>query len=305
MSEEENTSKDSDQDKTLNTLKKFQKHIAKMDDHFNELFDAWAIMSILSVIFSFIGFMFGWFGGFSAILWSGIYIGGAIAGLFFSLILNSFVKNWLVCVLGYVLPIIGIVWISFTKLDPTLNISINTVLLLLILIFSKNAFNKKEREYHELRISSDLQNLLKDYDMEKLDSDLCAMLDEAVHDRMDIHEKIYIIHDHDHIIEGIGVLEDVDDALFTLLKQAKTIMQLRKRVSRAEKNEDSDISLDDHLYNKLNELTHQFTQKKRVLHELTIDVLGIENEQIAIGIQALQKKRAEIALVEKRRKDQL
>ena len=80
-------------------------------------------------------------------------------------------------------------------------------------------------------------------------------------------------------------------------------MQLRKRVSRAEKNEDSDISLDDHLYNKLNELTHQFTKKKRILHELTIDVLGIDNEQIVIGIQALQRKRAEVAIVEKTRNE--
>jgi len=85
------------------------------------------------------------------------------------------------------------------------------------------------------------------------------MLDEAVHNRMDIHEKIYLINVHDVLLERIGILEDVDDARCILLKQAKTIMQFRKRVSREEKKEDSGTLPDDYLYNKLNELTHQFT----------------------------------------------
>ena len=135
------------------------------------------------------------------------------------------------------------------------------------------------------------------------DSDLCAMLDEAVHDRMDIHEKIYLINDHDDLLEGMRLLEDVDDALYTLIKQAKTIMKLRERVSRGGRKEDSGISSDDQLQNKINERVHQFTQKKNTLQELTIDVLEIDNEQIASGIQALQKKRAEIALVEKTRNE--
>ena len=207
--------------------------------------------------------------------------------------------------LGYIIPLVGMAWILFPNLDPNINIAIHAVLSLLVLIFSKKAINKKEREDHELRISSDLQILLKDYDPETLDSDLCTMLDEAVHDRMDIHEKIYLINDHDDLLEGMGLLEEVDDALCTLIKQAKTIMQFRERVGRAEKKEDSGKTPDDQLHNKLNELEHQFTQKKSVLHDLTIDVLGIDNEDIATGIQALHKKRAEIALVEKTRKDLL
>ena len=99
-------------------------------------------------------------------------------------------------------------------------------------------------------------------------------------------------------------MEDVDDALCTLLKQAKTIMQFRERVSRSEK-EDVGISSDDLLHSKLNEQMHQFTQKKTVLHELTLDVLAIDNEQIDMGIQALQKKRKEVALVQKTRRDLL
>ena len=129
------------------------------------------------------------------------------------------------------------------------------------------------------------------------------MLDEAVYDRMDIHAKIYLSNEHDPILERIGILEDVDDALCILLKQAKTIMQFRKRMSRAEKKEDSDASSDAQIHSKLNEHMHQFTLKKTVLHELTIDVLEIDNEQIAMGIQTLQKKREEVALVEKTRKE--
>ena len=231
-------------------------------------------------------------------------IAGAFVGLICSSILYSFAKNWFVGTLSYVLPLIGIAWILFPKLDPSINIAIHAVLSLLILIFSKNTFNTKERADQELRVSSDLRILLKDYDSETLDSDLCAMLDEAVQDRIDIHEKIYLSNDYDHLLEEVGVLEDVDEALCTLLKQAKTIMQFRERVSRTVKKEDSSAS-SDQLHNKLNELMHQFTQKKSVLHELTIHVLGIDNEQIALGIQALQKKRAEVALVEKTRKDLL
>ena len=76
-----------------------------------------------------------------------------------------------------------------------------------------------------------------------------------------------------------------------------------ERVRKAKRKEGTDISKDDPLQNKLNELVYQFTKKKGVLHELTIDVLGIDNEQITTGIQALNKKRAEVALLEKTRTD--
>ena len=304
---EEDTSTDSDQEKSLNTLKKFQRRIAHMNDRFVELgFVGCGFIFMWSSIFFLINLIFGWLGFFSAFLWSGIYvIAGVFVGFICSLILYYTSNNWFLGALGYVLPLIGMAWLLFPKLDPSINIAIHAVLSLLILIFSKKEINKSEREDHELRISSDLQILLKDYDLETLDSDLCTMLDEAVQDRMDIHEKIYLVHEHDDLLEGMGLLEDVDDALCTLIKQAKTIMLFRERVSRADKKEDSGISSDDQLHNKVNELVHQFAQKKSLLHELTIDVLGIDNEQIDMGIQTLQKKRAEVALLEKTRKDLL
>jgi hypothetical protein len=79
-------------------------------------------------------------------------------------------------------------------------------------------------------------------------------------------------------------------------------MQFRERVRRAEK-EDSGTSSDDQLQSKLREQMQQFTQKKIVLHELTMDILERDNEQIALGIQSLQKKRQEVALVEKTHKE--
>ena len=305
MRKEEDTSTNSDQEKTINTLKKIRMRITDMDDHFVDLgFVGCGFIFMCSGIFFLLNLIFGWLGVFSALLWSGIYvIAGVFVGFICSVILYYFSKNWFLCTLGYVLPLVCMVWILFPKLDLSTNIAIHAVFSVLLLGFSKKAINKKEREYNELRISSDLQSLLKDYDPETIDSDLCAMLDEAVHDRMDIHEKIYLINDHDDLLEGMELLEDVDDALCTLIKQAKTIMKLRERVSRGGRKEASGISSDDQLLNKINERVHQFTQKKNTLQELTIDVLEIDNEQIVIGIQALQKKRAEVALVEKTRKD--
>lgn len=300
-SDEEETSTGSENN--LNTLRKLRNRIEKMDDHSDELMEVGFVMFVWSGLFFFLNLIFGWMGFFSALLWSGIYlIIGAIVGFFCSLILSAFVTSWFVGALGYFLPLIGIAWILFPKLDPTLNIAMHAVLALLILISSKKSFNKKERDNRQLRVSSDLQTLLIDYDLEALDSDLCDMLDEAVYDRMDIHAKIYLSNNHDELLEGIGVLEDVDEALCILLKQAKTIMQFRERVRRAEK-EDSGASSDEQLQSKLNEQMHQFTQKKTVLHELTLDVLQIDNEQIAMGIQALQNKRAEVAIVDKTRKE--
>ena len=137
------------------------------------------------------------------------------------------------------------------------------IISLLMLFYSKKKSTEWNKNISELRISFDLQTLLKNYDLESLDGDLCTMLDEAVQDRMDIHEKIYLSNDYDHLLDRIGLLEDVDDALCTLLKQAQTIMQFRERKSRSEK-EDVGISSDDILHSKLNEQMHSFTQKKTV-----------------------------------------
>ena len=297
-SEDDVVSTDSDQENTLHTLKNFQKRIAKTDDYFNELADVGLVVFVWSGLFFLLNLIFGWMGFLSALLWSGVYVIGAIGGLICSLILCMFVSNWFVGALGYVLPLIGIAKMLFPILNPTLNIAMHAGLSLLIVILSKHAFNKKDRENRTLRISSDLQNLLIDYDLETLDSDLCAVLDQAVYDRMDIHAKIYLGNERGDLLDKIGVLEDVDEALCTLFKQAKTIMQFRERVSRAEK-EDSGTSSDDQLQSKLSEQMQQFTQKKTVLHELTMDILERDNEQIALGIQSLQKKREEVALVEK------
>ena len=296
-------SPDSDPENNLHTLKQFQKRIATIDDYFNELADVGLVVFGWSGLFFFLNLIFGWMGFFSALLWSGVYvIVGAIVGFISSLIFCMWVPNWFVGALGYVLALIGIAKMLFPILDPTLNIAMHAGLSLLILILSKNAFNKKDRENRKLRISFELQALLKDYDLETLDSDLCLMLDQAVYDRMDIHAQIYLGNDRDDVLEGMGVLEDADEALCTLLKQAKTIMQFRERVSRAEQD-DSDTSSDDQLQSKLNEQMQQFTQTKTVLHELTMDILERDNEQIALGIEALQTKREEVARAEKMHKE--
>lgn len=307
MSEEEGTSIESNQENTSNTLKQFQSRIANMDDHFVDLgMVGCSSIFMWSGIFFLLNFIFGWLGVFSALLCAGIYVlTGIFVGFICSLLLYYVSKSWFLGALSYVIPLVGMAWILFPELEPSINIAIHTVFSTLLVIFSKKEINKIERENHELRISYDLQILLKDYDLEMLDSDLCAMLDEAVQDRMDIHEKIYLVNEHDDILEGMGLLEEVDDALCILIKMAKTIMQFRERVRKAKRKEGADISKDDPLQNKLNELVFQFTQKKGVLHELTIDVLGIDNEQITTGIQALNKKRAEVALLEKTRKDLL
>ena len=168
MRKEEDTSTDSDQEKTINTLKKLQKRINDMDDHFVDLgFVGCGFIFMWSGIFFLLNLIFGWLGVFSALLWSGIYVlAGVFGGFICSVILYYFSKNWFLCALGYVLPLIGMTWILFPKLDPSINIAIHAVFSLLLLGFSKKEINKKEREYYELHVSSDLQSLLKDYDSE-------------------------------------------------------------------------------------------------------------------------------------------
>ncbi len=278
MSKEEEPSTASNQENPSNTLKTFQSSVTNKDDHFVELG-----MVGCSSIFMWLGtvlllnIFFGWLGFFSAISYAGVYLlSGIFVGFMTCLILYYGSKSWFVGTLGYVLPLIGLTWVLFPEVDPSINMAIHAVLSILMLIFSKNEINKTEREYYELRVSYDLHLLLKNYDLATLDSDLCTILDTAVQDRMDIHAKICLSNDRDGLIEGVGVLEDVDDALCILLKQAKIIMQFREGVSRAEKK-DSGASSDDQ-HSKLNEQMHQFTQKKTVLHELTLHVLGIDNE---------------------------
>ena len=304
MSKEEDTPADLNQGNASNTLKKFRSRVAEKDDHFVELgMVGCSSIFLWSGIVFLLNLIFGWLGFFSALSGAGLYVfSGVFVGFMCCLILYYGSKSWFVGTLGYGLPLIGLAWLLFPELDPSINVAIHVVLSVLMLINSKRAISKTEREYYELRISSDLQLLLKNYELETLDSDLYTMLDEAVQDRIDIHEKIYLSNDHDHLLEEIGVLEDVDDALCTLLKQAKTIMQFREKVVRAEK-EDSGASSDDQLHNKLNEQMHQFIQNKTVLHELTLDVLGIDDEQIALGIQALQNKREEVTLIKKTRRE--
>ena len=75
MIEEEDTSTDSDQEKTVNTLKKFRRRIANMDDHFVELgFVGCGFIVVWSSIFFLLNLIFGWLEFFSALLWSGIYL---------------------------------------------------------------------------------------------------------------------------------------------------------------------------------------------------------------------------------------
>ncbi len=313
MSEEVEISTDSNQEEPSSPLKVFQERIVDMRIHSRELGCLGAYIFQWAILFTVLGmFTESWmflseFLMFMAMTLTGV----AISGMMCCFILYILVDHWLMGAIGYVLPLIamGIVFPkteSVTNIagpDQSINLAIYAMLSLLILIYAKKSINQKARDDHELRVSLELQTLFKEYDLETLDSDLHAMLDEAVQDRMDIHEKIYLSNEDDSLLERIGVLEDVDDALCILLKQAKTIMQFRARVSRIDG--DSDASSDDQLHSKLNEHMHQFTQKKTVLHELTIDVLGIDHGQIALSIQALQKKREEVALVEKTRKDLL
>ena len=304
MSKEEEPSAASNQENPSNTLKTFQSSVKNKDDHFVEIgMVGCSSICIWSGIVFLLNTVFGWLGFFLAIPYAGIYVlSGGFVGVISCLILYYGSKSWFVGTLGYVLPLIGLTWILFPELDPSINIAIHSVLSILMLFFSKNEINKTEREYYELRVSYDLQILLENYELETLDSDLHAMLDKAVQDRIDMHAKIYLSNEDDSLLKGIGVLEDVDDSLCILLKQAKTIMHFRERVSRAEK-EDSGASSDDQLHSKLNEQMHQFTQKKTVLHELTLEILEIDNEQIAMSIHSLQNKKAEVALVEKTRKE--
>ena len=118
------------------------------------------------------------------------------------------------------------------------------------------------------------------------------------------HTEVFLRTTNGLFLEGIGVLEDVDDALCSLIKMSNTIMQFRDKVSRTDKV-DSVASSDDKLRRKFNEQMHHFIQKKTILHELRHDVLGIDNEQNHSDIQALLKKRVEVAIVEKIRKDLL
>ena len=314
-SENKEISTDVNQEEPSSPLKTFKERIVNMDDHSREMGCLGAYIFQWAILFTVLGmFTESWvfFSDFLLFMAMTLMI-VAISGLMCCFILYIFVDHWLMGAIGYILPLIAILFsetlsssggMNIAIPDHSTNIAIYAVISVLILLYAKKSINKKARDDHELRVSSDLQTLLKEYDLEILDSDLYTMLDEAVQDRIDIHEKIYLSNEGDHLLEGIGVLEDVDEALCILLKQAKTIKQFRERVRRAEK-EGSDASSDEQLQSKLNEQMQQFTQKKTVLHELTIDILGMDNEQIAMGIQALQKKREEVALVEKTRKELL
>ena len=270
-----------------------------MEDPSDELIVLGFVVFGWACLFPFLSLVFGWLGFLSTIFWSVMYgLVGVVVGYISSSFFCSLSRNWFLGALGFVIPIMGIAYGVFPQMDPTVNISVHAGMTLLMMVVSRNVFRNKEQKNRQLQISFELEHLLKDYDIDTLDSDLGVMLGQAACDRMDIHEKIYLSKGHDDLLEGLEVLRDVDDALCSLLKQAKTIMQFRERMTRAEK-EDLDDSSAVQLQSKLNDQMEHFTNKKAILHELTIDILEIDIEQISLGIESLQKKREEVALVEK------
>lgn len=64
MRDDEDSSTDSDQKNTLNTLKKFQKRIANIDDPTGELMDVGLVIFMWSGVFFLLNLIFGWLGFF-------------------------------------------------------------------------------------------------------------------------------------------------------------------------------------------------------------------------------------------------
>ena len=310
MREEEETATESHKNTGIRTLKKLQKRVSDMDDSTGDVgLVGCSFFLMWAGCFFGLNVFYKWSGILSAFLWSGVYwLGGTFAGLIAGLLLSNLGKHWIFTALGYISILAGLAMILMHhyNLDPSINIVLHSVLSLLVLIFSYKGIQKKNEENQNLRISPELQNLIKEYDISELDSTLSTQLDEAVHDRMDVHQKIYLIQNQDTLLKEAGILEEIDEAICNLMIQANTIMQFREREARFTKEEPQDAQESQskaHLTDKLQSLEAQFEQKKTALHELTLDILSIDNDQISKGIAAIQQKRSEIALIEKTRKE--